>query len=324
MLKAASAAHLRTGEWRFASVSANPLREEELFRRDFRILGSIGAGDSGDVQGLEDRKSGKHYAMKIISNDMLEKHPEKLEAVEREIRLQSRLSESSDDIVRIHKSFRKVNGDFVIMTELMPDGELVDKLGAKGGLDDSWDIRDTFRQISDGLRFCHDHDVVHLDIKPQNIWCEDKKVKIGDFGAAMKVQGKTRLFLPPGSPRYMAPELARKWLGGSHRDELVDLKAADVWTLGVTFYVLLAGRFPWVSSQPVLDVFGAGYVDEKGFDDVYVPLPSSVDRDLDDLIAHMLQRDPSKRYIMEQVSSHRFFKRSSSLKQAATGSGVAG
>jgi serine/threonine protein kinase len=241
-----------------------------------------------------------------------------IEDVEGMVKLQEELGEYPH-IVSIYRSFRWENGWYGIMTKWMPDGKLSDKLrdGGDGGLVSSLKPRYVLRQIVDGVKVCHDHNVVHLDLQPAHVLFDGSDVKIDSFESAMKVYGKTRL--PPLSGHYkfayLAPERIAAWVNQRSSGRIpipLDLKAVDIWALGVIFYQVLAGRSPWNcnmnSDKEVADCLKR--IKDSGFDDIYVPLPNTVHlyhRDAEDLLRHMLEIDPSKRYTIDQVASHRFF-----------------
>jgi serine/threonine protein kinase len=292
--------------------------KDSAFTEEFMNTGLLDVGIFGNVHAVQHRESGKEYAMKTISREMF------VDDVEREVALQELVE--SDHIVSIYKSFRKETGDYVIMTELMPDGELSKKIRNSGGLFRGLDVRDVFHQVVDGVAYCHQYGVVHLDLQPANMWLKGKQVKIGDFGFAREVQGSSS-FKDAGGIRYktrayLPPEVLRRYVNSSAKAIPLDLKAVDVWSLGVTFYEILSGRLPWKGMKIISgkDAHGGFLVDRKGvaefldlldengLDELYVPLPQKVDKDASDLIQHMLKLDPSERYTMEEVESHKYFE----------------
>jgi serine/threonine protein kinase len=220
----------------------------------------------------------------------------------------------SDHVVDIHKKFKKENGDVVILEELMAGGELSHKILEGGGLSAGHKERDVMHQIVEGVKTIHDKNVVHLDLKPGNIWFNGYEAKIGHFSAAMEVDGDTKQPINQGASKgtlpYAAPELMRKRIiNSTYGFSAEDLKAADVWSLGVTFYNILAGRLPWdmnIRDEGDAQTF-IERLDREGLSALYVPLPKSVDRDANDLIQHMLELDSSKRYTIDQVANHKFF-----------------
>lgn len=101
--------------------------------------------------------------------------------------------------------------------------------------------RHFYRQVVEGVSYCHDHLVVHRDLKLENLLLDSccEHVKIIDFGFATQVVSKeTKLRAFCGTPSYMAPEIVR---GDGYSGF-----ATDVWALGVVIFALLAGALPFV------------------------------------------------------------------------------
>ena len=97
---------------------------------------------------------------------------------------------------------------------------------------------DWLKQLTSGVCFIHQKKIIHRDLKPANIFLTlDKKLKIGDFGIAKKLDrtsGRARTFV--GTAVYIAPEI--------HGGEDYDMKA-DMWSLGVTFYEITTLKNPF-------------------------------------------------------------------------------
>ena len=105
--------------------------------------------------------------------------------------------------------------------------------------------RRIFKQVAESVAFLHSINIVHRDIKLDNILIEEgtRMVKLIDFGFSVVVSQHQRLKIFCGTPSYMSPEIVRK-----HE---YDGKPVDMWALGVLFYVMLTGTFPFrgVSEQ---------------------------------------------------------------------------
>ncbi|MFC1859291.1 serine/threonine-protein kinase, partial [Thermodesulfobacteriota bacterium] len=101
---------------------------------------------------------------------------------------------------------------------------------------------DIVNQVCDALEYAHNHNIVHRDIKPANIMLlEDGLVKVTDFGIArITVSSKTKTGVIKGTPFYMSPEqtMGQKVTGPS-----------DIFSLGVVFYQLLTGKFPFTGDS---------------------------------------------------------------------------
>jgi len=108
--------------------------------------------------------------------------------------------------------------------------------------------RHFYRQVVEGVRYCHGRFVVHRDLKLENLLLDKaaENVKIIDFGFAVQVASKdAKLRAFCGTPSYMAPEIIR---GDSYSGF-----STDVWALGVVVFALLVGSLPFIGrSEPQL------------------------------------------------------------------------
>lgn len=101
-------------------------------------------------------------------------------------------------------------------------------------------IRHILRDISLGLKSLHKRNVVHLDIKPENILLSNTgKYKISDLGLSRIAKRSKDEEINEGDSRYLAPELLHDFTVG----ELPDLTKADIFSLGVTIYELITGKY---------------------------------------------------------------------------------
>jgi serine/threonine protein kinase len=96
-----------------------------------------------------------------------------------------------------------------------------------------------FKQVVSAIHYCHSRCITHRDIKLENILLNEKKnqVKLIDFGFSTCIPNDKKVKLFCGTPSYMAPEIVSKkeYTG----------PPADVWGLGVLYYALLCGKFPF-------------------------------------------------------------------------------
>ena len=96
-----------------------------------------------------------------------------------------------------------------------------------------------FKQVVSAIHYCHSRCITHRDIKLENILLNEKKnqVKLIDFGFSTCIPNEKKVKLFCGTPSYMAPEIVSKkeYTG----------PPADVWGLGVLYYALLCGKFPF-------------------------------------------------------------------------------
>jgi calcium/calmodulin-dependent protein kinase I len=290
---------------------------ENEFNKKFDYLYNLGEGSFGEVKLVQEQETEMDFAMKTVppASSMCEIEDEQCILtytgdILNEAEVQERVE--SEHVVGLYNTFRKENGEVVFLTEFLPDGELLTKLRpGVGGLLGGLDVRETFSQIVDGVKFIHESGVVHLDLKPENIWLKNKKVKIGDFGFAKRLKDGPMRILPrvSGTLTFMSPELHRHWMADYDDREPMDLKKVDVWALGVIFYEMLTGSLAW-KFRVVREKDAIKFIRrlrERGMKGVYRPLPASVDPDAQDLLKHMLEPDPDKRFTIHQVAMHPYF-----------------
>lgn len=110
------------------------------------------------------------------------------------------------NIIRLYDVLDTVTDIFVVM-EYVSGGELFDLIAQKGRLPEA-EARYYFKQIIDGVDYCHHNLVTHRDLKPENLLIdENKSVKIADFGLSNLMKDGKFLKTSCGSPNYAAPEV---------------------------------------------------------------------------------------------------------------------
>ncbi|XP_040426518.1 serine/threonine-protein kinase ULK3 isoform X1 [Cygnus olor] len=151
------------------------------------------------------------------------------------------------------------------------------------------------QQLACALKFLHDHNISHLDLKPQNILLsapDNPQLKLADFGFAQYMSPWDEQHVLRGSPLYMAPEMVCR----QQYDARVDL-----WSVGVILYEALFGRPPFASRS-------FAELEEKIRSDRAVELPSRppLSPGCRDLLRRLLERDPRQRISFEDFFAHPF------------------
>lgn len=141
----------------------------------------------------------------------------------------------SSNIIEVFDILTTKNNTYII-TELCEGGDLSKLIAAKRGLPEAEAIT-ILRQIVDGYSEISSNRIIHRDLKPANILLKDNKIKIADFGFAMRASDSRKYSsYNVGSPIYMPPEALN--------DNKYSYKS-DIWAIGVIFFELLTGRTPW-------------------------------------------------------------------------------
>ena len=162
-----------------------------------------------------------------------------------------------------------------------------------------WNI---FRQVVSGIRYLHYQNVVHGDIKPQNLLLgDDGLVKIADFGISQMLSASgQKLADAAGTPAFMSPELCQ---GQSFSGQL-----ADIWAIGATMFMLKFGHPPFLAKS-IINLY------VKIINDPLV-FPAPIDPGLKNLLENLLVKDPMKRYTLQQIIMHPWFRHPPSLSKA--------
>ncbi|XP_036921571.1 serine/threonine-protein kinase SIK3 isoform X6 [Sturnira hondurensis] len=179
-----------------------------------------------------------------------------------------------------------------LVTEYASGGEIFDHLVAHGRMAEK-EARRKFKQIVAAVFFCHCRNIVHRDLKAENLLLDaNLNIKIADFGFSNHFTPGQLLKTWCGSPPYAAPEL--------FEGKEYDGPKVDIWSLGVVLYVLVCGALPFDGST--LQNLRARVLSGK------FRIPFFMSTECEHLIRHMLVLDPSKRLSMEQICKHKWMK----------------
>jgi serine/threonine protein kinase len=206
----------------------------------FEVLNELGSGSTAVVLLVRDATCGRNAAAKIMSCREGEQPDEVLERAHAETRTLARLNH--ENVVRAYEAGQCQESAYVLLE--YQEGIALDQLLERGPLSVGGAI-EVATQLARGLEHAHAAGVLHLDLKPSNVWIgRNGCAKLLDFGIDAEVEhvlpdDDSMASFICGTPAYMAPEQWRL-----HRPDA----RADVWALGVTLYELLTGDMPFAES----------------------------------------------------------------------------
>ncbi|CAN6374355.1 unnamed protein product [Urochloa humidicola] len=287
----------RLGQWR----SVLPYKTA-IFRDLYRVGSKLHNGDHMWYHCVGVADGAQHAVKAIPKSNLLGR--EDCDDLWREIQVMHHLSDHPN-VVRIHSAYDD-GGPFVhILTEPCAGGDLMGRIGAKGGHYGEAAIVKIMREIVRFVAWSHSIGVMHRSLTPENFLFasddEDAPPKATDlvFSVFYKPGDKFYDVLPRRKdrfsddveiPYYVAPEVLQKCYGPE----------ADVWSAGVILYVLLCGEHPfWAETRrgTSMEIL-YGELDLKRR-----PWPSISDS-AKDLVRNMLTRDPKKRFSVHEVLCH--------------------
>ncbi|XP_076053776.1 uncharacterized protein LOC143032726 [Oratosquilla oratoria] len=251
----------------------------------YELEKTIGKGNFAVVKLATHVVTKSKVAIKIIDKSKIDE--ENLRKIWREIEILKKLRHQH--ITRLYQVMETERMIYLV-TEYASHGELFDYLVDHGKMSEP-EARLKFGQIVAALNYCHQHGVVHRDLKAENLLLDkDLNIKIADFGFSNFYTPGVLLSTWCGSPPYAAPELfqGRKYDGPK----------ADIWSLGVVLYVLVCGSLPFDGST--LSTLRSRVL--AGF----FRIPFFMSTECEELIRKMLQIDPDKRLSIRQIVHHRW------------------
>lgn len=152
-------------------------------------------------------------------------------------------------------------------------------------------------QVWHAVAYVHSLGFAHLDIKLENILLDEfYNLKLADMGSSVRVIDTNGLSdRRRGTVLYMAPEVA-----SLKSNEVFDAQAADVYSLGVTLFILMSGLFPSTDHSSISTI-DSDKSSSFGIEDPAVRDPSKISKEVRYLIQSMTNIDPKKRPTMEEI-----------------------
>ncbi|XP_076722616.2 striated muscle preferentially expressed protein kinase isoform X5 [Callospermophilus lateralis] len=201
----------------------------------YDIHQEIGRGAFSYLRRVVERSSGLEFAAKFIPSQAKPKA-----SARREARLLARLQH--DCIVYFHEAFERRRG-LVIVTELCTE-ELLERMARKPTVCES-EIRAYMHQVLEGICYLHQSQVLHLDVKPENLLVWDgadgeEQVRICDFGNAQELTPGEPQYCQYGTPEFVAPEIVNQSPVSG---------VTDIWPVGVIAFLCLTGISPFVGEN---------------------------------------------------------------------------
>lgn len=253
----------------------------------YEIRTRIGYGGYASVYLAYDRISTQFVAIKILKCDIQE-NVKTYNMFQQEAMTMAALT--NQNIVKVYSSGIYMNNPYLVM-EYVRGKSLKDIINENGYLLVN-EVFSYMKQILNGLKACHDANIIHRDIKPQNIIKKaDGILVLLDFGTAFISEDDKNLYKEDGNTivgtaQYMAPELINNPTGSIQ---------SDIYAIGISMFEMFTGKFPFVP---------------KNFNDkkeilkmhVYSPFPSvrkinpAVPVSFENIIYKCCQKDPNKRY----------------------------
>ncbi|KAK0059076.1 serine/threonine-protein kinase HSL1 [Biomphalaria pfeifferi] len=269
-------------------ASANKLQSSKCKKVGQYLLGpTLGEGSYGKIHLATHFISKQQVAIKVVAKKTLVQR----EVARRHFRREALLLQqvSHPNVVRLYEAMETSNSYYLVF-ELASGGCILDLITQRGCLQED-ESRHYMRQIASSVDHLHRTNIVHRDIKLENLLLDgNNNIKLVDFGlSAVCHDTDHHLSTLCGSPVYAAPEL---FAGRKYG------KGVDIWGIGVCFFAMLTGKLPFLpddkTSLPQLYSLIL-----KGF-----TMPVFVSQDCQLLLGRLLEHQEGRRINAEELLSH--------------------
>lgn len=256
------------------------LRKGMFLADRYEIIEQIGTGGMSDVYKAKCHKLNRFVAIKVMKSEFSE---DKTFVSKFRAEAQSVAGFTHPNIVNVY-DVGDENGIYYIVMELV-EGITLKKYIEKRGRIPFKEAVSIAIQVANGLDAAHKHNIVHRDIKPQNIIIsKEGKVKVTDFGIAKVASSSTiNSSSTMGSVHYISPEQARCGYSDAR---------SDLYSLGITIFEMLTGTVPFDGDSTV--AVAVQHIQDE------IPAPSTVTDDIplsiDRIVLKLTQKKPDRRY----------------------------
>lgn len=283
------ATHVR----RTSIVTKEKMNDGALRVNQYRLMQKVGSGAYGKVFKAVDDEGNvvavKVYNKRRLRSKWIGKGRTALQLVSSEIEIMQ--SAAHERLINLYEVINQEDYHKIYLVLEFADGGTLHQRGKFA----EKDAKMYFRQLIDGLEYLHEKlEVVHRDIKPQNILFDsNNNLKIADFGSAQYIKhGRDELTSSAGTFAFMSPEMH----GGSR---VYRGKPTDIWAAGVTLYYMIEGKTPF-KSRVVVDLMNEVKTQEISY-------PSHFSKTLQELLSGMLEKDPDKRISIDEIKQSQWF-----------------
>eukprot|EP01133_Synstelium_polycarpum_P016784 gene16784-19961_t len=283
-----------------STVSSSPVTDPSIVKeiiqsggqtivKDYRQGEFLGKGGFAKCYLMTEVETNRIYAAKIVPKSTLQKSRARAK-LKTEIRIHSSLCH--ENIVKFEHCFENEENVYILLG--LCNQKTVMDLHKRRKFLLECEVKYYVYQVIMAVKYLHAHKIIHRDLKLGNLFIDNMRIKLGDFGLSTKVEHEgERKKTICGTPNYIAPEVLDNANGHSYE--------VDIWSIGIILYTLLIGKPPF-ETPDVRNTYQRIRQNQYAFPDEPVISPYARA-----LIVSILNPVPEKRPNLNQILENDFF-----------------
>ena len=264
------------------------IRSVSEFLNEYKLLKTIGKSKISVIKEIQSKIDNKIYVVKIVEK-------KKNKYIYNEYNILKKIQDI-DNVIKLYDVFEDEQY-FLLILEKLKQPDISEHLTEKGPMK-ILNVKKIIYVIAKILIKLHERGIVHVDIKPDNIMCSyTGQIYLFDFGLSREINELSDCC--SGTIYYVSPEIIRN----IHSQENIKIgKEIDIWSLGITMYVMLFRQYPFFSvneSEIPKLILNCHIKDNDKF--------KTLDADAQDLLYKCLKKNPDERIYLHEIINHDWF-----------------
>ena len=284
----------------------------------------IGRGAYSKVKRCIDKETKKELAVKVIKNYLLRKKKKAFDKTSSGSLLIHYMIEDAINEMKTYKAIPKEHPNILSLYQILNDNEkdktyLIMELAEplvtineETGIftlnskfdNNKYDeklIKKWILDIASGIKFLHDNNIAHCDIKSDNILLgKDGKCKLSDFGSSLRMnEPEDNILRTQGNIYFFPPELVED---KEKEKKSIDYKAVDIWAFGISIYTCIFKCLPFMpeNRENIVELFKE--ITDGNFD--FNKNGITISEEMKTLLGHLFEKDPEKRFTASDIVNY--------------------
>ena len=307
-------------EVKYDEESGNKIVNDYLFKE------TVGRGAYSKVKRCINLKTQKEFAVKVFKNYLLKKKKKAFDKTSEGSLLIHYMIEDAMNEIKTYKTIPKNHPNILSLYQILNDKEkdktylimelaeplvtVNDETGIftlNNKFDNNKYDEELFKkwiyEIASGIKFLHDNNIAHCDIKSDNILLgKDGKCKLSDFGSSLRMnEPEDNILRTQGNIYFFPPELVED---KEKEKKSIDYKAVDIWDFGISIYTCIFKRLPFMpeNRENIVELFKE--ITEANFD--FNKNGVIISDEMKELLKHILEKDPEKRFTADDIVNYKW------------------